>query len=182
MMPAVWLIYPREVQQASSSIGRAAVSKTAGWGFDSLLACHGFRDPRRLHRRLILRSFMNGQTETGASALDTVKLLLSIAVLVGGLVGYYQFQDLSILIRAIGVLASVVISIVIVLQTARGRDMWQFIQGSRVELRKVVWPNRQDTTQTTLAVIVFVIILGVFFWALDLGLLWTTKTLTGQGG
>ena len=125
---------------------------------------------------------MNAQTETGASALDTVKLFLAIAVLIGGIVAYYYYPDLSVLIRAGGVLASVVIAIVIVMQTAKGRDMWQFIQTSRIELRKVVWPNRQDTTQTTLAVIVFVIILGVFFWGLDLGLLWVTKTLTGQGG
>jgi preprotein translocase subunit SecE len=125
---------------------------------------------------------MNAQTETGASALDTVKLFLAIAALIGGIVAYYYYPDLSVLIRAGGVLASVVIAIVIVMQTAKGRDMWQFIQTSRIELRKVVWPNRQDTTQTTLAVIVFVIILGVFFWGLDMGLLWVTKTLTGQGG
>lgn len=125
---------------------------------------------------------MNAQTETGASALDTVKLFLAIAVLISGIGAYYYYPDMSVVIRAGGVLASVVIAIVIVMQTAMGRDMWQFIQTSRVELRKVVWPNRQDTTQTTLAVIVFVIILGVFFWGLDMGLLWVTKTLTGQGG
>ncbi len=125
---------------------------------------------------------MNVQTETGASALDTVKLFLAIVVLIGGIAGYYYYPELSVLIRAGGVLASVVIAIVIVMQTAMGRDMWQFIQTSRVELRKVVWPNRQDTTQTTLAVIVFVIILGLFFWGLDLGLLAVTKYLTGQGG
>ena len=174
--------YPREVQQASSSIGRAAVSKTAGWGFDSLLACHGSGEPQRLHWRLILRSFMNAQTETGASALDKVKLLLAIAALISGIVAFYYYPEMSVLIRAGGVLASVVIAIVIVMQTAMGRDMWQFIQTSRVELNKVVWPNRQDTTQTTLAVIVFVIILGLFFWGLDMGLLAVTKYLTGQGG
>lgn len=125
---------------------------------------------------------MNAQTETGASALDTAKLLLAIAVLISGIGAYYYYPDMSVVIRAGGVLASVVIAIVIVMQTAMGREMWQFIQTSRVELRKVVWPNRQDTTQTTLAVIVFVIILGVFFWGLDMGLLWVTKTLTGQGG
>ena len=125
---------------------------------------------------------MNVQTETGASALDKVKLILAIVVLIGGIAGYYYYPELSVLIRAGGVLASVVIAIVIVMQTAMGRDMWQFIQTSRVELRKVVWPNRQDTTQTTLAVIVFVIILGLFFWGLDMGLLAVTKYLTGQGG
>jgi len=125
---------------------------------------------------------MNAQTETGASALDTVKLLLAIAILIGGFVAYYYYQDVSILLRAGGVLASVVIAIVVAMQTAKGRNLWQFVQGSRVELRKVVWPNRQDTMQTTLAVIIFVIILGLFFWGLDLSLLWVTKTVTGQGG
>jgi preprotein translocase subunit SecE len=125
---------------------------------------------------------MNAQTETGASALDKVKLLLAIAALISGIVAFYYYPEMSVLIRAGGVLASVVIAIVIVMQTAMGRDMWQFIQTSRVELNKVVWPNRQDTTQTTLAVIVFVIILGLFFWGLDMGLLAVTKYLTGQGG
>jgi preprotein translocase subunit SecE len=123
---------------------------------------------------------MNAKTETGSSAFDTIKLLLAIAILIGGIVAYYYFQDLSVLIRAAAVLVSVVLSIVVVLQTERGRNMWQFIQGSRVELRKVVWPNRQETMQTTLAVIVFVIILGLFFWGLDLLLLWITQKVTGQ--
>ena len=123
---------------------------------------------------------MNAKTETGSSALDTVKLLFAIAILIGGIVAYYYYQDLSVLIRAGAVLGAVVLSIVVVLQTAKGRNMWQFIQGSRVELRKVIWPNRQETMQTTLAVIVFVIILGLFFWGLDLLLLWITQKLTGQ--
>ncbi|MCZ6687427.1 MAG: preprotein translocase subunit SecE, partial [Gammaproteobacteria bacterium] len=71
------------------------------------------------------------------------KLLLAIAVLISGIGGYYYYPDMSVLIRAGGVLASLVIAIVIVMQTATGRDAWQFIQGSRVELRKVVWPNRR---------------------------------------
>ena len=125
---------------------------------------------------------MNAQTDTGASALDKVKFLLAIAVLISGIGAYYYYPDMPVVIRAGGVLTSVVIAIVIVMQTAMGRNAWQFIQGSRVELRKVVWPSRQDTTQTTLAVIVFVIIMGVFFWGLDMGLLWVTQTLTGQRG
>jgi preprotein translocase subunit SecE len=53
---------------------------------------------------------------------------------------------------------------------------------SRVELRKVVWPTRQETGMTTLAVFVFVIVAGTFFWVLDVILSWATRTLTGQGG
>ena len=126
---------------------------------------------------------MNAKTETpaGASALDSVKLVLSAALLLGGLVGYYWFADASVVLRAVGVVLSVALALAVFFTTARGRDLWRFIQTSRVELRKVVWPTRQETFQTTMAVIIFVIIMGVFFWGLDMFLLWATRILTGQG-
>lgn len=126
---------------------------------------------------------MNAKTETpsGASALDSVKLVLAVALLLGGIVGYYWFIDASVLLRAVGVVVSVALAIFVFLTTARGQDVWKFIQSSRIELRKVVWPNRQETFQTTMAVIVFVIIMGLFFWGLDMFLLWATRLLTGQG-
>jgi len=126
---------------------------------------------------------MNAKTETptGASALDSVKLVLSAALLLGGLVGYYWSADASVLLRAVGVVLSLALAIGVFLTTARGRDVWRFIQSSRIELRKVVWPTRQETFQTTMAVIIFVIIMGLFFWGLDMFLLWATRMLTGQG-
>ena len=126
---------------------------------------------------------MNAKTEmpAGASALDSVKLVLSAALLLGGLVGYYWFADASVVLRALGVVLSVALSLAVFFTTARGRDLWRFIQTSRVELRKVVWPTRQETFQTTVAVIIFVIIMGLFFWGLDMCLLWATRILTGQG-
>ncbi len=63
-----------------------------------------------------------------------------------------------------------------------GRRFWQFILDSRVELRKVVWPSRQETLQTTAVVFGFIVIAGLFFWLLDLLLAWATRLLTGQGG
>ncbi|MGD8964460.1 MAG: preprotein translocase subunit SecE, partial [Gammaproteobacteria bacterium] len=113
---------------------------------------------------------MNAKTEmpAGASALDSVKLVLSAALLLGGLVGYYWFADASVVLRAVGVVLSVALALAVFFTTARGRDLWRFIQTSRVELRKVVWPTRQETFQTTMAVIIFVIIMGVFFWGLDM--------------
>ena len=126
---------------------------------------------------------MNAKTEmpAGASALDSVKLVLSAALLLGGLVGYYWFADASVVLRAVGVVLSVALALAVFFTTARGRDLWRFIQTSRVELRKVVWPTRQETFQTTMAVIIFVIIMGVLFWGLDMFLLWATRILTGQG-
>jgi len=125
---------------------------------------------------------MNAKAETGSSILDTVKLMLSVAVLIGGIVGYYYFEDESVLLRAAGIIVAVAVAVGIALATDRGRALWRFIQGSRVEVRKVIWPTRQETIQTTLTVFVFVLILAVFFWGLDFFLLWGTRLLTGQGG
>jgi preprotein translocase subunit SecE len=127
---------------------------------------------------------MNAKTEnpSGASALDSIKLVLAAALLLGGIVGYYWFAEASVLLRAVGVVLSLALAIVVFYTTARGREIWRFIQSARVELRKVIWPNRQETFQTTVAVIIFVIIMGLFFWGLDMFLLWVTRILTGQGG
>ena len=72
--------------------------------------------------------------------------------------------------------------IAVALQSSQGRAFWQFVQGSRVELRKVVWPTGQETGQTTLVVVVAVLVMGVFFWLLDMLLGAVTRALTGQGG
>ena len=122
---------------------------------------------------------MNTKTETtgGASFFDNVKIALAALVMIAGIAGYYYDQDISILIRVAGVLLSVVLAMIIMMQTDLGRRTWAFIQGSRIEMRKVVWPNRQETIQTTLAVIVFSILMGLFFWLLDMVLGWGVSKL-----
>jgi len=135
--------------------------------------------------------------------LDTVKLLGSVLVLLAGIVSYYYLIQISILFRVLIILASVVVALVIFfqtlrgktlweffqgsrveikkviwLQTLRGKTLWEFFQGSRVEIKKVIWPTRQETLQTTLTVFVFVLIMGIFFWVLDFLLLFLTKSIT----
>jgi preprotein translocase subunit SecE len=63
-----------------------------------------------------------------------------------------------------------------------GREFWQFAIASRVELRKVVWPEREETIKTTYVVFIFAIVMGVFFWGLDWVLTWLTRLLSGQSG
>lgn len=125
---------------------------------------------------------MNTNTETGPGILETVKLLVTAAIVVAGIVAFYTFEEQSILLSVVAVLASLAIAVAVFMQTERGRELWKFIQGSRVEIRKVVWPTRTEAVQTTITVFVFVLVLGVFFWLLDMGLLWITRLLTGQGG
>lgn len=125
---------------------------------------------------------MDTKVDAGNSALDTLKLLVAGGILVGGIFGYYYYADVSVLFRAIGVLLAFAAGVAVALQSTRGQDLWRFVQGSRVELRKVVWPTREETIQTTVTVLVFALIMGVFFWLLDMFLLYATRLLTGQGG
>jgi preprotein translocase subunit SecE len=125
---------------------------------------------------------MNTKADSGPGLLDTAKLILAAAVLLGGITAYYVYENESLLLRVAGVLVSFAIGAVIAFQSAQGQALWDFIQGSRGELRKVIWPTRQETLQTTLTVLVFTLLLGVFFWMLDLFLLWGTRIVTGQGG
>jgi preprotein translocase subunit SecE len=123
---------------------------------------------------------MTEQAQTGgASALDTVKLVAAIAILVGGLAAFYVLSTYPIAVRWLIVLASVGVGIFVALQSAQGRAFAQFVQGSRIELRKVVWPTRQETMQTTLVVVVAILVMGIFFWLLDMLLGSVTRALTG---
>lgn len=125
---------------------------------------------------------MAEKAQTGASALDTVKLVLAAAIFVGGLAGFYLLGTYPLAARWLIVFGSIAASIVVALQSAQGREFWEFVQGSRIELRKVVWPTRQETLQTTLVVLVAVVVMALFFWFLDYILGAITRALTGQGG
>jgi preprotein translocase subunit SecE len=121
------------------------------------------------------------EAEASAGPMDTILLALASLVVLASLVAYYYFDETPTVVRVLGILVSLAVSVALIYQTQLGKFLWQFIQGSRVEIRKVVWPTRQETTQTTLAVFAFVIIFGVFFWILDFALLFITRVLTGQG-
>jgi preprotein translocase subunit SecE len=125
---------------------------------------------------------METKVEDQPTLVDTAKLWLAVAILLGGLFAYYYFGETSALLRTLGVLAALAVSAVVALSSMQGQALWKFVQASRIELRKVVWPTREETIQTTLAVLVFATIGGVFFWLLDLFLLFVTSKLTGQGG
>ena len=120
-------------------------------------------------------------TQPGESGiLDILKLLVAAGVLVGGLFAYYYYIEVSLPLRVLMVLGGTVAGVAIGMTSAQGRRLWSFIQGSRIEIRKVVWPTKQETTQTAIAVFVFTIIMALFFWALDSFLLWLTRTLVGS--
>jgi preprotein translocase subunit SecE len=125
---------------------------------------------------------MDTKVETEPTMVDTAKLAGAVAIALVGFVAYYYFGDASVALRSLGVLVAVGIAVFVGLQSAQGQTLWRFIQAARAELRRVVWPTREETIQTTIAVLVFALIMGVFFWLLDLGLLYATSKITGQGG
>ena len=122
---------------------------------------------------------MSTQTETSESGvLDTIKLVIAAAALIGGLYAYYYYEPtVAQALRVLMVLGGTAVGIGIAMTSTQGQRLWHFIQGSRVEIRKVVWPTKQETTQTAIAVFVFTLVMMLFFWALDSGLLWLTRTL-----
>jgi preprotein translocase subunit SecE len=125
---------------------------------------------------------MTEQDQTGASALDTVKLIAAVAILVGGIAAFYLLGTYPLAVRWLIVFASFGAGIAVALQSVQGRALWAFVQGSRVELRKVVWPTRQETLQTTLVVVVAIVVMGIFFWILDWLLGSAMQAVTGHGG
>lgn len=120
----------------------------------------------------------NNPIKTGRSS-DMAWTLIAALLLVAGVYAYYAFEELPLFVRVGGVLVSLALAAVVMLRTSRGQNAWQFVQSARAELRKVVWPNRQETMQTTATVLVIVLILCVFFWLLDMGLAAITRSLTG---
>jgi preprotein translocase subunit SecE len=121
-------------------------------------------------------------TETQASGLDTVKLAVALASLCSAVFAFYWYADQSLLMRVLGLIGVAVVSTLIASQTALGRSTWTFVGSTRTEVRKVVWPTRAETTQTALAVLFVVVLMGVVLWLLDMFLLWAIRLLTGQGG
>ena len=119
------------------------------------------------------------QSSGGPGALDTLKLVAAIAILVGGIAAFYLLGDLPLAARWVIVLVAFGAGTFVALQSMQGRTFWQFVSGSRIELRKVVWPTRQETLQTTLVVFVAIFVMAIFFWILDWILGAVTRALTG---
>lgn len=124
---------------------------------------------------------MAARVESRKSAVDTAKLILAIILLLGGIVGFYYFSGQALVYGVLVVLGFSIAAIAIVFTTSIGKALLLFIKDARIEVRKVVWPTRQETVQATLVVIALVFLVGLILWFLDMGLFWGISHLTGQG-
>jgi preprotein translocase subunit SecE len=119
-----------------------------------------------------------GSAPTGA---DTAKIVVAIACVIGGIVAYYVLAGQPTWMRWLSMAGGVVLATIVFFLSQYGRDFWQFVLDSRIELRKVFWPNRNETGMTTLIVFGFVVVMSAFFWVLDLILASVTRFFTGAG-
>jgi len=112
---------------------------------------------------------MASKPEQTGSTLDTLKLAVAAAMLVAGVVGFYYYEDQATLYRVLGLLAVTAVAVAIASATDIGRRLWSFMGEA------IVWPSRAETIQTTLAVFIMVVLMGIFLWLLDLLLGWAVR-------
>ena len=122
---------------------------------------------------------MNVKAEAKDSRLDLPKWLLVVALVVVGVVGNQYYSAEPILYRVLALLAIAALAGFIGLQTGKGRAFFGLAKEARVEIRKVVWPTRQETTQTTLIVVAVVLVMSLVLWGIDSLLGWLVSLIVG---
>lgn len=119
------------------------------------------------------------KAETANPVLNTVLWAVAVALIAAGIYGNTYFGGESLLYRVLGLLAVAIVAALVAAQTLQGKAFWELLKGARTEIRKVVWPTRQETMQTSLLVMVVVVLVGLLLWGLDTGLGWLASLAIG---
>ena len=106
----------------------------------------------------------------------------ALLLLIAGIAGFYYLRESAMVLRVISVLSGSVLAVVVVWFTSPGKQFYAFARESSDETRKVVWPSRKETLQTTGIVFAFVLVMAIFLWMVDAGLLLAVRYLMGQEG
>jgi len=126
---------------------------------------------------------MKTQAEAPIVLFDVVKQVFSVLFIVAAVAAFYYFSEtIPLLYRVIGLLIVVLAVLGMMFTTSIGKSIWLFILEAKQEVRKVVWPTREETMRTTLLVFAMVTLVGLILWFLDMFLFWGVRLLTGQGG
>ena len=111
---------------------------------------------------------------------DLIKWIVVTALVVGGIwANWYYSDEINVLLRALAMVAVTIFAGFIGLQTEKGKALWEMAREARSEIRRVVWPTRQETIQTTAIVILLMIIFSLILWGLDSFLSWLVKSIIG---
>ena len=122
---------------------------------------------------------MNVKAEAKDSRFDLVKWVVVAALVVVAVVGNQYYSAEPILYRVLALLVFAVVAAFVALSTSKGRSFFVLLKEARVEIRKVVWPTRQETTQTTLIVVAVVLVMALLLWGLDSLLGWLVSMIVG---
>ncbi|MEN8168597.1 MAG: preprotein translocase subunit SecE [Pseudomonadota bacterium] len=112
---------------------------------------------------------------------DKIKLIIALALAVAALAGFYIFEEQQQVVRVLGLLVGFGVAAFIASRSEVGRHAVAFSRGAVIEIRKVVWPTRKETINTTLLVMAMVVLVGIILWVFDMFLSWGIQLLTGQG-
>ena len=131
---------------------------------------------------------MNTNVETESPVLDIIKKIFSALIVIAAVSAFYYFsvdhdaiKEVRLLFRVLGLVAVIIAVIGLMSTTNTGKFVLSFIIESKQEVRKVIWPTRDETMRTTLLVFAMVFIVGLILWFLDMFLFWGVRLLTGQG-
>jgi preprotein translocase subunit SecE len=122
---------------------------------------------------------MSSKAEAGEYQLDSLKWLVALAIVGGGIYANSYYVAIEPLFRALAGVLVAAFAVGVALQTEKGAWVWNLAKEARVEVRKVVWPSTQETTQTTLIVVGVVILLALILWGLDSSLSWGVRGVIG---
>jgi preprotein translocase subunit SecE len=117
------------------------------------------------------------EAQQGMSAADVAKLVIAAALVVAGVVGYYWLAESALILRVLSVIGGLVAGAAVAWFTVPGREFAVFAGEAIAEVKKVVWPTRKETIQTTAAVFAFVLVMAVFLWLSDKTLEWVLYDL-----
>jgi len=115
---------------------------------------------------------------TQSSGADTLKWIAAAALLGVGLIGFYYFSQTPLLARVIALLGLGGGAFFLALQTTQGQSAWNFTQDAQLEVRKVVWPSKHETLQTTGIVVLMALVMAIMVWIIDSLLFQLVKFLT----
>ncbi|MDE0421624.1 MAG: preprotein translocase subunit SecE [Gammaproteobacteria bacterium] len=111
--------------------------------------------------------------------VDWLKWIVVMVLVAAGVVGNWYFGDSPFIYRALALVALALVAGFTALQTERGQRVWNLAREARTELRRVVWPTRGETTQTTAIVLILILLFALILWGLDSGLSFLVKQVIG---
>ena len=120
-----------------------------------------------------------GVETSDQSALDWLKWLVVVVLVGGGIFGNWYYQDQSLLLRVGALIALGSLALFVATLTVKGGAAWTLIKDARSEIRRVVWPTRDEVLQTTMIVLVLVLVFALILWLLDSGLSWLVSSVIG---